>query len=528
MRSCWRSCPPNNRRWRSRRASRRSTTASRNRARVLLPLRNLQFWIETNVLLALKDAPFDKRDAQLVPAAGSCADCPKRTGHNKLLFADDLGRQGDRCTDPACYQSKLAAHVAQVIAAKPELVQVSTAYGTQKEGSPVLPRNKYTAIRDDKPKSKEEATRPEFKVCKFATDAIITEGSDVGSIQKVCVNPECPVHHPKKATSAGTNDARWKAEQEKRRKEEAVANATGLRVLAAIGAAVPARLTKRELLFIAERLANLLDENRVSILARQFGIKKVKDNDSHAKLFAAFLRRADEGALGRIMVEAVILLTASRGNSAQVLREAATAYKVDTDAIAAKVKQEFAERKRPRRRRRLRRSRAGKTNKKPPRNPSTNSVRSLNHGLRILCLRPSSHPSLCFRPGGRPSFNPPDGHPPHRWISTRERAGLAVHNYNALLTQRQAQFIAVFSLRYSLGRVCQWPIALKMLRTWYETEIYTAGLLRAVLSERTVASLSAKDIWYLFQLTWITKDKGVATKDHWKRLKIYRTQAPFP
>jgi ParB family chromosome partitioning protein len=61
-----------------------------------------------------------------------------------------------------------------------------------------------------------------------------------------------------------------------------------------------------------------------------------------AKLFAAFLRRADEGSLGRIMVEAVILLAASRGNSAQVLRDAATVYKVDTDAITAKVKQEFA------------------------------------------------------------------------------------------------------------------------------------------------------------------------------------------
>lgn len=60
-------------------------------------------------------------------------------------------------------------------------------------------------------------------------------------------------------------------------RRQAVANATGLRVLAAIGAAVPARLTKRELLFIAERLANLLDENRISILARQFGIKKAKD-----------------------------------------------------------------------------------------------------------------------------------------------------------------------------------------------------------------------------------------------------------
>jgi hypothetical protein len=56
--------------------------------RIVLPVRHLQYWIEHHVLLVLKQAPFDKRDAQLLPAAGSCVDCPKRTGHNKLLFAD--------------------------------------------------------------------------------------------------------------------------------------------------------------------------------------------------------------------------------------------------------------------------------------------------------------------------------------------------------------------------------------------------------------------------------------------------------
>jgi ParB family chromosome partitioning protein len=315
---------------------------SQNPARILLPVRNLQFWIESNVLLVLKDAPFDKRDAQLVPTAGSCADCPKRTGHNKLLFGDDLGRQGDRCTDPACYQSKLAAHVAKTIAAKPELVQISTAYGTQKEGSPVLPRNKYTAIRDDKPKSNDEAKRPEFKVCRFTTDAIVTEGSDIGTIHKVCKNPDCTIHDPKKVNGNGANDAAFQAEQEKRRREEAIANATGLRVLGAIGTAVPVRLMKRDLLFVAERMVNLLDENRAAILAKQHGIKKTKENESVGKLFVAFLRRADESTLGRAVVEAVILLTASRGNASHVLHEAAEFYKVDVAAITAQVKQEFA------------------------------------------------------------------------------------------------------------------------------------------------------------------------------------------
>ncbi len=309
--------------------------AGKNRS-ILLPVRNLQFWIEQNVMLILKDAPFNKRDAQLVSAAGSCADCPKRTGHNKLLFSD-LGKQ-DACTDPACYQAKVSAHVAQAIAAKPQLVQISTAYGTQKEDSPVLPRNKYTEIH--KPTSKDDAKRPEYKVCKFTAEAIITEGSGVGAVQKVCANPACPVHHPKQ--KAAREDDKWKAEQEKQRKEQAIANATGLRVLAAVSAAVPVRLMKRDLLFILEKLIALMDELRIETLARQHGIRQKRDEGGLAKTFAAFLRRADEGTLSRLIVETTILLAASRTNPATVLRDAAATYKVNTDAIALKVKQEFA------------------------------------------------------------------------------------------------------------------------------------------------------------------------------------------
>ena len=70
----------------------RGVERSRSKAkRILLPVRHLHQWIEHNVLSLLKQAPFNKRDPQLVPAAGSCVDCPKRTGHNKLLFADVSG-----------------------------------------------------------------------------------------------------------------------------------------------------------------------------------------------------------------------------------------------------------------------------------------------------------------------------------------------------------------------------------------------------------------------------------------------------
>ncbi len=179
-------------------------------------------------------------------------------------------------------------------------------------------------------------------MCKYAADAIITEGSDVGTVHKVCANPACPIHHTKKQTRAGENDAQIKADEEKRRREEAIANSTGLRVLTAIGAAVPVRLMKRDLLFVAEHLANMLDDNRLAILAKQHGIRQKRDDGGVAKTLAAFLRRADESTLGRAVVQSIVLLTASRGNASQALRDAAAAYKVDTDAIAATVKQEFA------------------------------------------------------------------------------------------------------------------------------------------------------------------------------------------
>lgn len=205
----------------------------------------------------------------------------------------------------------------------------------------MLPRNKYTEIRAEKPSSKDEAKRPEFKVCKFTTEAIVTDGSEVGTLRKVCTNPSCPVHHPQQRSNNRT-DERWKADQEKQRRDQAIANTTGLRVLAAIGAAVPVRLMKRDLLFLLERLVGVLDENRIETLARQHGIRQKREDGGVTKTLIAYVRRADEGTLSRLMIEMAILLAASRQNGTNVLKDAATLYKVNTDAIAQKVKLEFA------------------------------------------------------------------------------------------------------------------------------------------------------------------------------------------
>ena len=310
--------------------------------RILLPVRHLQQWIEHNILLELAAAPFSKDDARLVPEAGSCIDCPKRTGHNTLLFAEIGANQPDSCSDPKCYAAKIDAHVRQTVAAKPKLVQISTAYGKPAEGSLAIPRNKYVEVRQDKPKSKNERDWPEYKTCKYTTEAIVTEGTEKGETKRVCANPECPVHHPKRQQQRNHADAAFKAEQEKRRREEALAQTTGMRVHKAIGDAIPVRLMKRDLLFLAERLTALLDERRLSVLIRQHGMGKPRDETAPAKLLAALLPKAEESKLGRILVETVILLSMhNQADTAKILRDAAHAYKVDVDAISATVKQEF-------------------------------------------------------------------------------------------------------------------------------------------------------------------------------------------
>ena len=72
-----------------------------------LSFRQVQHLIAENYMTQLKGAPFDPKDATLLPCAGACSGCPKRTGNDKELFAD-VGR-ADVCTDPVCFRQKCDA-----------------------------------------------------------------------------------------------------------------------------------------------------------------------------------------------------------------------------------------------------------------------------------------------------------------------------------------------------------------------------------------------------------------------------------
>lgn len=64
--------------------------------------------LQDEFMLDLDRAPFDTKDAALLPKAGSCKACPKRTGNAPDLF-DDV-KSKDVCTDTVCFGMKKAAH----------------------------------------------------------------------------------------------------------------------------------------------------------------------------------------------------------------------------------------------------------------------------------------------------------------------------------------------------------------------------------------------------------------------------------
>lgn len=72
-----------------------------------LPDREVSRILQQEFMHPLGEAPFALDDADLVPSAGACAACPKRSGAQPDLFSDVEG--ANVCTDSGCYRHKLDA-----------------------------------------------------------------------------------------------------------------------------------------------------------------------------------------------------------------------------------------------------------------------------------------------------------------------------------------------------------------------------------------------------------------------------------
>jgi ParB family chromosome partitioning protein len=325
----------------------RTVWSSGKENRILLPVRELAAWIEQNILLSPDNVPFDKNDAALVPEAGSCAECPKRTGFNTLLFGTAVH---DACVDAACYNNKLAKHLERQIAEKPKLVQITTGYGTRGGDSPVLGRNSYVALNLAKPAKAKQPLSANQKPCKHMAEAIVVDGAERGHTVKVCADANCPVHFADRANKT-PDPAQLAREREQRRKElekRKLEITVRHRTLAEVLKKVSAPLDRADLVFITEALLDKVEPLRREALARRH---KMVDGTATEVTFPQvqkglqrLLRQLDESGLSKLIVEIVLLgsVEATPQGDADMLIAAAKRHQVDVAKVQQTVEAEFA------------------------------------------------------------------------------------------------------------------------------------------------------------------------------------------
>ena len=317
----------------------RGLWTSEGNSQVLIPVRELAAWIESNILLQLVSAPFDKQDETLVPEAGSCVNCPKRTGFNKLLFPDV---RKDSCTSPDCFRAKIDASVKKTLETKPQLIRISAAWNSR-EGAP-LGRNQYVELEIKKPKANGATSKlsANQKPCEKMAEAIVMDGGKRGQVVKVCADPACRVHHPN--TPSPEQVARERAEERRRIEKTKLAITTRHRALAAVLERVSAPLKKADLLTVVHHVIGQLPYNQVPTLAKRHKVEEGKSTKTPQELLAKRVSTYDEAALCRILLEISLLDSAymRSGASYDLLTDAAKRYRVDVEKLEKAVVAEFA------------------------------------------------------------------------------------------------------------------------------------------------------------------------------------------
>jgi len=326
-------------------ASFRQMWTSEGNTQVLIPVRELAAWIQANILLELAAAPFNKNDAALVPQAGNCAECPKRTGFHTMLFSEV---RKDSCTDPLCFRAKVDAHIAKTVESKPKLVQISSAWTSQsREGAP-LGRNQYVEIEAVKANGKRKVETPAQKPCRSMAEAMYMDGGRRGQTVKVCADFHCKTHHGERQHLAPEAVERQRAAERKRVQQQKLQITTRHRILAAILAKTTSPLTKGGLQIVATFALEKLDYNRATLVAKRHGLlkeTKAENGFQQSKVaLAKLVKDSDETALSRLLIECALLDSAYHEpySGDDRLLVAARKHRIDVDALNRAVREEFA------------------------------------------------------------------------------------------------------------------------------------------------------------------------------------------
>lgn len=212
----------------------------------LVSLREFRHWLKGTAGADLSKAPFTLDD--IVAAIGPCTACPKCTGVQRSLLADDTSEQ--LCLDRPCYDKKVQSHIQGVIA--DGYVQI-THTGKKQDG--VLSFDDYVEaeapieqidevkgqieyLENDPDERAQPGAEKELAnlrqelaeleadngQCPHMENAVHIDGRNLGQTIAICRNPECPKHGKdlqnglevsRSKSHSGSSSDEWKKQQAK-------------------------------------------------------------------------------------------------------------------------------------------------------------------------------------------------------------------------------------------------------------------------------------------------------------------------
>lgn len=311
--------------------------------RGLMSVRNLAEHIDSEIHLDLNSASFSKKDPDLVPSAGPCTTCPKRTGFTPMLFPDI--KKKDTCTDPVCFKEKVQAFIDGWLKTETpretQRLRLTRNYDGRKKRlsddfnfKDPIPSNLY-----------EEIGQKKNEKCEYAQEGIVVEGHGTGTVLHVCIEPTCKIHRAK--YSNDPEMAKWRAQQkaitEKKKREELAR----LRIVDEIMTKISGELSGDDLALVADQFFDeLWDEYKKKILARH-EVKPIKEQ--YTLNTRGPMKKHIEGLSGtdlcRLLIEMVLIrnLQAPYQGRNDVLLETAKRYQVDAKKIQETISQEWKE-----------------------------------------------------------------------------------------------------------------------------------------------------------------------------------------
>jgi ParB/RepB/Spo0J family partition protein len=111
----------------------------------------LSDWIDRAIVHSLAEAKFKQDDPELLPSAGPCTTCMKRSGCNQLLFPDIKAK--DRCFDKQCFDKKtslaFSIKLKEIIETKPDIILVQSPHRDSNKEAVALAKQMKIRVLED-------------------------------------------------------------------------------------------------------------------------------------------------------------------------------------------------------------------------------------------------------------------------------------------------------------------------------------------------------------------------------------------